>query len=128
MKQKPIHLMITGGTIDSHYDGTRDTAVTNNESVLPGYFASLKLFRKIVTSSICMKDSRQITNKDRIKLIDAIKNSSAKNILITHGTYTMPDTARYLMKNLEGGGRQQNYHYYWFYDSTCWLFSIGCTV
>ena len=30
-----LHVILTGGTIDSHYDPTRDTAVPNDKSVIP---------------------------------------------------------------------------------------------
>ena len=39
-----IHFIITGGTIDSHYDGTKDTAVPNKESVIPKFIEELKLY------------------------------------------------------------------------------------
>lgn len=106
MKQKSIHLITTGGTIDSHYDGTKDTAVTNKESVIPEYIKSLKLFDKVIYTPVCMKDSRALSNTDRLKMINAINKSSLKSILITHGTYTMPDTARFISKRLVNGGNK----------------------
>lgn len=48
-----------------------------------------------------MKDSRALTKGDRQKMLKTIEASKAKMIIITHGTYTMPDTARYLEKNLK---------------------------
>ena len=36
---------------------------------------------------------------------DVIQESSAKKFIITHGTYTMPITARYLKERLRGGGQ-----------------------
>lgn len=39
-----IHFIITGGTIDSHYDGSKDTALPNEESVIPGFIRSLRLY------------------------------------------------------------------------------------
>lgn len=94
------HVVITGGTIDSHYDGTKDTAVTNKESVLPAYFSSLRLYDKVTFQVVCMKDSRALGSKDRNAVLKAIQKTQAKHVLITHGTYTMPDTARYLKKHL----------------------------
>lgn len=47
-----------------------------------------------------MKDSRQLTKKDLANLLKIIKNSPHQKFIITHGTYTMPDTARYLEANL----------------------------
>jgi len=48
-----------------------------------------------------MKDSRDLNKSDRKDIYEAVKNSGSKRIIITHGTYTLPDTARYLQANLE---------------------------
>jgi L-asparaginase len=34
-------------------------------------------------------------------MINAINKSPAKNIIITHGTYTMPDTARFIASRIK---------------------------
>lgn len=47
-----------------------------------------------------MKDSRDINSADRRAMLRAILRSSEKQIIITHGTYTMPETARYLQTQL----------------------------
>jgi L-asparaginase len=44
------------------------------------------------------KDSRAITDEDRAQLVCKIKESAATKILITHGTFTMEDTAKYIGK------------------------------
>ena len=100
-KDFPIHFIITGGTIDSHYDGTKDTARPNKKSKIPDFIKSLKLYRKCKFNQICMKDSREVTQKDQKKIIDTVEKSPFKKIIITHGTYTMPDTGRYLKVNLK---------------------------
>ena len=54
---------------------------------------------------ICNKDSRNITDLDRNNLIDWILEAykdDTKLFLITHGTYTMPETWKYLEQNLPG--------------------------
>ena len=96
-----IHFMITGGTIDSYYEGTKDTAVPNTQSIIPRYIKSLKLYNQIEFTDICMKDSRQINTDDLAKLLHEIETSKYTHIIITHGTYTMPDTARFLAANLK---------------------------
>jgi len=96
-----IHFILTGGTIDSYYDGSKDTAVPNEHSVVPKYIKSLKLYEETEFTEICMKDSREMTENDRKKIIEVIDSSEEKRIIITHGTYTMPDTARYLNVNLK---------------------------
>jgi L-asparaginase len=42
------------------------------------------------------KDSREITDEDRDKLINAIESSPHNNIIITHGKFTMQQTAKYM--------------------------------
>lgn len=97
-----VHILITGGTLDSFYDGAKDTVLPSKESVLPRYFVNLKLQNaKIKFTTICMKDSREITDQDRQNLLKTIEKSKASKILITHGTYTLPDSARYLKANLK---------------------------
>lgn len=48
-----------------------------------------------------MKDSRDIVKDDLKKILETIEKSPHKKVIITHGTYTMPDTARFLQANLK---------------------------
>lgn len=95
-----IHCILTGGTIDSYYEGSKDTAVPLKHSVVPRYIKQLKLYNQFKITELCMKDSRSITVADRRKLVQIITQSSSRHILITHGTYTMPDTARFIERHL----------------------------
>ncbi len=95
-----IHCIFTGGTIDSYYEGSRDTAVPAKHSVIPRYLKNLKLYDQFQCTELCMKDSRAINAADRKKLVHLIKRSKAKYILVTHGTYTMPDSARFVEQHL----------------------------
>ena len=45
---------------------------------------------------VCEKDSREITEEDLNKLWLAVKAAKEENILITHGTFTMKNTAKFL--------------------------------
>ncbi len=100
-----IHFIITGGTIDSVWNGAQDTVVVAEHSILPEYFdeigRNLKFYEGFEFSEVCMKDSRAITDEDRKNVLKVIEESKATMIIITHGTYTMPDTARYLKENLK---------------------------
>lgn len=95
-----IHFILTGGTIDSYYEGSQDTAVPLKHSTIPRYLKNLKLYHKFQFTELCMKDSRSIVEKDRKGLVQLIKKTRTNSILITHGTYTMPETARYIEKRL----------------------------
>ena len=96
-----IHFIMTGGTIDSFYDGAKDSVVPNKHSTIPHFIKSLKLSDKMEFTEVCMKDSRALTQADRKNILKAVEDSPCKKIIITHGTYTMPDTARFLKANLK---------------------------
>jgi L-asparaginase len=100
MVANKTHIIITGGTIDSSYDGTKDTVLPNKHSAIPAFLKSLKLPIAFEYSEVCMKDSRQITPSDLKKILKTVESSACKQIIITHGTYTMTDTARYLEAHL----------------------------
>lgn len=101
MKENQIHFIITGGTIDSYYETTKDTVVPNKISVIPDYLKSLKTHIKNSFKVICMKDSRDISKKDRQLILKEILESKSKNFIITHGTYTMGETAKFINSHLK---------------------------
>ena len=101
MKKDTIKIILTGGTIDSVYDGTKDTAVPLKHSALPEFFKLLKLQDNVSFTEVCMKDSRQINAGDLKKISAIIVKSKEKRFIVTHGPYTMPDTARFLSANLK---------------------------
>ncbi len=96
-----VHFIITGGTIDSRYDGIQDAVKPLQTSIIPQVIESLQLYTESAYSVVCLKDSRHISAEDRKKMVDAINESEAKRFIITHGTYTIPDTARYIKQHLK---------------------------
>lgn len=96
-----IHFIATGGTIDSYYDPVEATALPNEHSYIPKFVPMLQLYEKIQFTEAFMKDSRDITSKDRKKILKIVEESKASRIVITHGSYTVSDTAKYLEKNLK---------------------------
>jgi len=100
-KKETIEIILTGGTIDSTWDGISDTAKVNSHSVIPSYFKKLIIYSKIKFSEICMKDSRQLSQRNIAHVLRVIENSKTKKIIVTHGTYTMPDTAKFIEANLK---------------------------
>jgi L-asparaginase len=101
MKKETIPFILMGGTIDSYYESARDTAVPSKKSNVPAYIKGLKLYDKTIFSEICMKDSRSLDQNDLREMLETIEKSKNKRIIITHGTYTMPDSARYLKAHLK---------------------------
>lgn len=92
-----VLFLITGGTIDSHYDPITGTAKVNKETVIPTYIESLHLHGKQPHQVIYMKDSADMDDQDRRAVEYAIKTSSHRHIIITQGTSKMTDTAQYLL-------------------------------
>ncbi len=97
----PIHFILTGGTIDSSWSGKDDTAIPSGQSYLPEFFKSIDLYENLEFTQVCMKDSRHLTPVDVQNIVNEVEKSKSTKIIITHGTYTMPDTARYLQANLQ---------------------------
>jgi len=79
--------------------------VPNKHSIIPDFLKSAKFQLKAEYTEICMKDSRQMLESDLKNIIRVIEGSTSKKFIITHGTYTMSDTARYLKAKLKGNGK-----------------------
>lgn len=99
--KKEIKVILTGGTIDSIYDGTKDTAVPLKHSALPAFIKNLRSDDIFSFTEVCMKDSRAITTADLKKVLKIADTTKEKIVIITHGTYTMPDTSRFLAANMK---------------------------
>ena len=101
MKKEKIHFVITGGTIDSYFHGPSDTVIPYKHSVIPEYMKMIKMYDNVYFTEVCMKDSRSLTKADMRKVLKTVEESKSKRVIITHGTYTMPDTARLLKAGLK---------------------------
>lgn len=100
-----IHIIKMGGTIefiDRAFDYLNKKLMKFDSSVDNYLINIIKPHFRYDVKSICQKDSRDITTKDRIRLLKAVKSSKFENILITHGTFTMVKTAKFLNKNFKG--------------------------
>lgn len=98
--KEKIHIILTGGTIDSKTKGL-ERDILFEQSVIPEYLESLKLHQNFEFTELFMKDSRDITNADREAILKAIEESGSNKIIITHGTFTMADTAKFIKANLK---------------------------
>lgn len=103
--QETIHFILTGGTIDSSFDPTKDSLVIGDKSHIENFVTNLNLHNSTKFEIAVLKDSREIRHTDRQKILEMIKNSAHKMFIITHGTYTMPDTAQYLIDELEASDK-----------------------
>ncbi len=92
---KSIRILITGGTFDKEYDEIKGQ-LDFGETHIP---EMLKLGRcniPIEVRTLMMIDSLAMTDTDRELIYHTSKNSPEDALVITHGTDTMSDTARYL--------------------------------
>lgn len=89
---KKLTIFTTGGTIDKVYFDAKssyEVGPPNIDHVLEKL--NLALSYTIVT--LMQKDSLDLTDKDRAKIHTAVKETDSKQILITHGTDSMVETA-----------------------------------
>ena len=92
---QPIKILTTGGTIDKIYfdaKSTYEVGAPNIEKVL----AELPLSIEYSVASVLRKDSLEITDADRETILQAVRDAEENQIIITHGTDTMVETAKAL--------------------------------
>ncbi len=91
-----IHLITTGGTIEKIYSEQRGS-VENVDSKIETYLGRLRLpDLEIDTTRLMNKDSLEMTDVDRARVLDAVRGRLDAPIVITHGTDTMVETGLYL--------------------------------
>jgi L-asparaginase len=90
-----IRILITGGTFDKEYNELTGELFFK-DTHLP---EMLKLGRcrvEVDIRTLMMIDSLDMTEQDRALIADHCHKADEKKIIITHGTDTMADTARFL--------------------------------
>ena len=93
-----IKIFTTGGTIGGlEYENAEDKAGQRAIDI-SNFLETANISFEYKIETLFDKDSRHITGADRELLVDNIIQSKENKILITHGTYTMAETARFLGK------------------------------
>ncbi len=95
MPIKPIRLFVTGGTFDKEYDMINGQLYFK-DTHLPEIFALGRCTLPINIRTLMMIDSLDMTEEDRKIIVQNCRSCSEQNILITHGTDTMVETAGFL--------------------------------
>ena len=97
-----IEHFATGGTIDSVWVPEKDTAQVADYSVTGEYLRFLGQygFDLIPSTTLLLKDSREISVPMQDQMAASLAESSAKRLLVTSGTYLMPDIARSLSSHV----------------------------
>jgi len=91
-----LHIITTGGTIEGLDYETPENNLEQSKITIREFLESANVSFPYIIEKAFAKDSRSITDEDRMFLLKKIKASNAEKILITHGTFTMEDTAFYL--------------------------------
>lgn len=91
-----IKIFAMGGTIDKTvYNYNAGNYVVSNPQA-QRIIESSNVTANISIESIVQKDSLELTEQDRLLLRDKIKSDSCIRIVVTHGTDTVPETAKVL--------------------------------
>jgi len=94
-----IRIFVTGGTFDKEYNELNGTLYFKETHI----HEMLKLGRSKVDVDIrtlMMIDSLEMTESDRLTILDNCRKCGENRIIITHGTDTMEETARVLGKGI----------------------------
>ena len=90
----------TGGTIDKDYPrATGGYAFEIDEPAAERVLGALPLSIAVRTQSVCKKDSQELTDADRARLVKALRATTASRVVITHGTDTLIETAQYIARD-----------------------------
>ena len=94
-----IELITTGGTIDKEYNPLTGELIFST-SFIASMLQQSRCQADIKITPLLAVDSLDMTDIERKILQTHIAKSSAKRILITHGTDTMAQTAAYIHANI----------------------------
>ncbi len=123
-----IRLFITGGTIDCEKIEKNDKYIFGKTHI-PEMLKQGRCNLDIICQVIMLKRSTYMTDKDRKKILKSCKDCKEDEIIITHGTATMVETAKVLGNNIKNKtivllGAMVPYNK----KNSDALFNLGCAV
>ena len=87
-----IRILITGGTFDKEYDELQGRLYFK-ATHLPEMLRLGRCRVPVEAETVMLVDSLQVTDDDRARIAETCRNSPETQIVITHGTDTMVETA-----------------------------------
>lgn len=96
-----IRIFATGGTFDKEYDERRGTLYFQDTHV-PEMLRLGRCRLDVSVRTLMMVDSLDMTDEDRATIVDHCRRCAETQIVITHGTDTMVETARALAEGVRG--------------------------
>jgi len=95
MDTPTILVLTTGGTIDKNYfDALSEYQIV--DSGIPALLREARVALPFRVVEVCRKDSLELTDADRADIARHAAEASETQIVITHGTDTMTETAKAL--------------------------------
>ena len=96
-------IIVTGGTLDKLHDSQSESlAFAKDESTQVPDILSLGRCAFPRIQRIMLKDSLDFTDADRDAIVEAVRAAPESAIVVTHGTGTMGQSARWLAERTSG--------------------------
>ncbi len=100
---KDVRIIVTGGTIDKIHDPATEalTFAKDGHTQIPDILSFGKCHFTHV-QQIMLKDSIDFEDADRNSIVEAINSAPEKAVVVTHGTGTMGQSARWVSSRITG--------------------------
>lgn len=100
---KDIRIIVTGGTIDKIHDPlTEALAFARDGSTQIPEILSFARCHFPSVQRIMLKDSLDFEDVDRDAIVEAIQGAEEQSVVVTHGTGTMGQSARWVSDRVSG--------------------------
>ena len=100
---RDVRIIVTGGTIDKVHDPmTEGLTFAKDHSTHIPEILSIGRCRFPRVERIMLKDSLDFDDADREAIADAVEAAEETAIVVTHGTGTMGESARWLARRIGG--------------------------
>jgi len=96
----PIRVLVTGGTFDKEYDEIHGRLFFK-DSHLPEMLTLGRAKLQLEVRTLMMMDSLDMTEADRVLIAEQCRATPGNRIVITHGTDTMAETARFIAERVQ---------------------------
>ncbi len=96
-----IRIIVTGGTFDKEYDEIHGRLYFRNTHV-PEMLRRGRCLLDVHIQTLMMVDSLEMSETQRREILRTCQQAPETQIVITHGTDTMVDTARLLGRHITG--------------------------
>ena len=100
-----IRILVTGGTFDKEYNELTGTLYFQNTH-LPEMLRLGRCHVDVSIDTLMMIDSLEMTEDGRRRIVDECRRAPETQIVVTHGTDTMVETARTLAAAFPSGGEK----------------------